>query len=61
MCAGALHWSQIDRIVFGAADTKRGFSRVSPPVLHPKTNVVKGILESDCEILLKNFFKALRT
>ena len=61
MCPGALHWSQIDRIVFGASDTKRGFSRVSPPILHPKTNVVKGILESDCEILLKNFFKALRT
>ena len=61
MCAGALHWSQIDRVVFGASDTKRGFSRVSPPILHPKSNVVKGILETDCEMILKNFFKGLRT
>ncbi|MFY7909691.1 MAG: nucleoside deaminase [Emticicia sp.] len=61
MCAGALHWSQIDRIVFGASDTKRGFNRVSPSILHPKTSVVKGILETDCEMLLKNFFKGLRT
>ena len=61
MCAGALHWSQIDRIVFGASDSKRGFARVSPPILHPKTSVVKGILETDCEMLLKNFFKGLRT
>ena len=61
MCAGALHWSQIDRIIFGASDSKRGFARVSPPILHPKTSVVKGILETDCEMLLKNFFKALRT
>jgi tRNA(adenine34) deaminase len=61
MCAGALHWSQIDRVIFGASDTKRGFSRVSPPVLHPKTNVVKGILETDCEMILKNFFNGLRT
>jgi tRNA(adenine34) deaminase len=61
MCAGALHWSQIDRVIFGASDTKRGFSRVSPPVLHSKTNVVKGILETDCEMILKNFFNGLRT
>jgi len=61
MCAGALNWSQIDRVVYGASDTKRGFSRVTPNLLHPKTNVVKGILEKDCEIILKNFFKTLRT
>ena len=61
MCAGALHWSQIERIVFGASDTKRGFSRVSPNILHPKTQIVKSILETDCEMVLKNFFKGLRT
>jgi tRNA(adenine34) deaminase len=61
MCAGALHWSQIERVVFGASDTKRGFSRVSPVILHPKTSIVKGILEIDCENVLKNFFKDLRT
>jgi tRNA(adenine34) deaminase len=61
MCAGALHWSQIDRIVFGASDPKRGFSRVSPNILHPKTQIVKNILETDCEMILKNFFKGLRT
>lgn len=61
MCAGALYWSQIERIVFGASDPKRGFSSVSPNVLHPKTEIIKGILETDCQIVLKNFFKTLRT
>lgn len=61
MCAGALSWSQIDRIVYGASDPKRGFSRVSPTILHPKTTVVKGILEKDSEMIMKNFFRNLRT
>lgn len=61
MCAGAIFWSQIDRLVIGASDMKRGFSRHSPSLLHPKTELVKGILETDCEILMKNFFKDLRT
>ena len=61
MCAGALHWSQIERIVYGASDPKRGFSRVSPNILHPKTQIVKNILETDCEMILKNFFMGLRT
>lgn len=60
MCAGALAWSQIDRIVFGASDTKRGFSMVSNRILHPKTEIIKGILQTDCEIILKEFFKKLR-
>ncbi|MCW3804266.1 nucleoside deaminase [Plebeiibacterium marinum] len=60
MCAGALSWSQIGRIVFGASDTKRGFSRHTPPVLHPKTNVISGILEKDCSFLITNFFKNKR-
>lgn len=61
MCAGALSWSQIDRIVYGASDPKRGFARVTPNILHPKTTVVNGILEKDCEMIMKNFFRNLRT
>ena len=61
MCAGALHWSQIDRIVYGTSDPKRGFNKFSSTILHPKTTVIKGVLEKDCEMLLKNFFKTLRT
>ena len=61
MCAGAIFWTQVDRIVIGASDAKRGFSRHSPNLLHPKTEVVKNILENDCQSLLKNFFKELRT
>ncbi len=61
MCAGALHWSQIERVVYGASDSKRGFSRVSPNILHPKTQIIKNILETDCEMILKNFFMSLRT
>ncbi len=61
MCAGALFWTQIDRVIFGASDSKRGFSKQTPMMLHPKTEVVKGVLEKDCEQILKNFFKKLRT
>ena len=61
MCAGALHWSQIDRIVYGTSDPKRGFNKFSSTILHPKTTVIKGVLEKDCEMLLKNFFRTLRT
>ncbi len=61
MCAGALFWTQIDRVIFGASDTKRGFSKQTPRMLHPKTEVLNGILKEDCEQILKNFFKKLRT
>jgi tRNA(adenine34) deaminase len=61
MCAGALYWSQVSRVVYGAADYKRGFSTVQPSVLHPKTIVKKGVLAHDIEDMLKNFFKKLRT
>lgn len=61
MCAGALAWSQIDRIVYGASDTKRGFGVYSRKIIHPKTELIGGILEKDCEALMKNFFKDLRT
>ena len=60
MCAGALGWSQISRIVFGASDEKRGFQRFAPKALHPKTEVVSGILEEECSKLVKDFFKKKR-
>jgi tRNA(adenine34) deaminase len=56
MCAGALSWAQITRIVYGAPDVKRGFNLVSSAVLHAKTTVVSGILEEDCVQLMKQFF-----
>lgn len=60
MCAGALHWAQIKRIVFGAHDQKRGYQRIATPVLHPKTQVEGGVLEAECAALLKTFFQAKR-
>ena len=60
MCAGALAWSQIGRIVYGAPDAKRGFSTISNNMLHPKTVVTSGILHQECEALMKNFFAKLR-
>ena len=60
MCAGALGWSQISRIVYGAADEKRGFTRFAPDALHPRTEVISGVLEADCSELMKEFFKKKR-
>lgn len=60
MCAGALAWSQIDRVVYGAADSKRGYTTVLGRVLHPKTEVVSGVLQEECENLMKEFFAKLR-
>ncbi len=60
MCAGALGWSQISKIVYGASDEKRGFSRFAPNVLHPKTEVVSGVLEEECGELIKEFFRRKR-
>lgn len=56
MCAGALAWSQISRIVFGASDIKKGFTLLEKNILHPKTELVKGVLAHDCEKLIKDFF-----
>ncbi|TDB66031.1 nucleoside deaminase [Arundinibacter roseus] len=61
MCAGALFWAQIGRVVFAARDTKRGFSQISPAILHPKTRLSAGVLAEESESLLKIFFKRLRT
>jgi tRNA(adenine34) deaminase len=60
MCAGALGWSQISRIVYGAPDEKRGFTRFAPMALHPKTEITSGILEAECADLMKEFFKRKR-
>lgn len=60
MCAGALGWSQITKIVYGASDEKRGYERFAPKALHPKTEIVKGVLEEECAALLKDFFKNKR-
>lgn len=60
MCAGAIGWSQLGRLVFGAADEKRGYQRFAPHALHPKTEVVQGILADECGARMKEFFKARR-
>lgn len=60
MCAGALAWSQIGRIVYGASDPKRGFSTISDNMLHPRTVITAGVLREECEALMKNFFAKLR-
>ena len=60
MCAGALAWSQIDRVVYGAADPKRGYTTVGGRIFHPKTEVTGGVLAEECEELMKEFFKGLR-
>ena len=59
MCAGALAWSQISKVVIGARDEKRGFINKNLQ-LHPKTKVVVGVLESECSSIVKNFFKEKR-
>ncbi len=60
MCAGALGWSQIGKIVYGASDEKRGFKKYAPQTLHPKTEVIGGIFEIECAELIQEFFKQKR-
>lgn len=60
MCGGALKWSQIGKIVFGAQDPKGGYQAVNPAILHPKTGVVKGVLEKECADIIVQFFKKKR-
>lgn len=60
MCAGALAWSQISKIVYGAPDPQRGYSRVKTNVLHPRTEVIKGVLQHECSELIKKFFAKKR-
>lgn len=60
MCAGALHWAQLGRIVFGAFDEKAGYRRIGSKLLHPKTTAIGGILEPECADLMKAFFRKKR-
>ena len=60
MCAGAIGWAQIRRLVFGAEDEKRGYRRYAPQALHPKTEVIKGVIGDECATLMKEFFKNRR-
>ena len=60
MCAGAIGWAQIPRIVYGCADEKRGYSRFAPQAFHPKAQVVGGVLEAECRQLMQDFFRQRR-
>lgn len=60
MCAGALAWSQIGKVVYGASDPKRGFSRFSPSLMHPKTEIVSGIMAEECGNIVSEFFQRKR-
>jgi tRNA(adenine34) deaminase len=60
MCAGAAYWTRISKIVFGAFDEKRGFTRSDANILHPKTELVKGVMESECSAIVKTFFEKKR-
>lgn len=60
MCAGALGWAQLGRVVYGASDEKRGYAVYAPKALHPKAVVTRGVLEEDCRTLMQEFFKERR-
>ncbi|MEG1794182.1 MAG: nucleoside deaminase [Rikenellaceae bacterium] len=60
MCAAALYWAQIGRVVYGAKDDKRGYSTISASLLHPKTEVAEGVLKDECSQIMTSFFKKLR-
>ena len=60
MCGGASYWTQIKRIVYGASDEKRGFSFLKDNILHPKTEIIVGLLEKECSKILKEFFQKKR-
>jgi len=60
MCAGASYWTQIKKIVIGTSDNKRGYSSINHSILHPKTEVVKGVLEAECRELMQSFFQSKR-
>ena len=60
MCAGALGWAQLQRLVYGTTDEKRGFRKFAPQALHPKTEVTEGVMAEECAKLMKEFFSARR-
>ena len=61
MCAGAIGWSQINRIVYGAPDPKRGLATYAPRAFHPKATITSGVLETECRQLIQEFFKSKRS
>ena len=60
MCAGAIGWAQIKRVVYGAPDEKRGYARLAPHAFHPKCNVLTGVLEAECRDIMQQFFRTKR-
>lgn len=60
MCAGAFYWAQLQKLVFGAGDEKRGFSKVNPSLLHPKTQLLGGVMQAESKALLDDFFRNMR-
>ena len=60
MCSGALHWVQLQKLVFGADDVQRGYSLVKSPLLHPRTEVIKGIRKQESQTLVNDFFRRIR-
>ncbi len=60
MCAGAIGWAQIKRVVYGASDEKRGYTKYAPDALHPKATVTSGVLEEECRALMQDFFREKR-
>ena len=60
MCAGAIGWAQLSRIVYGCREEKRGFSRFAPQALHPRATITAGVLENDCKAVMQDFFKRKR-
>ena len=60
MCAGAIAWAQMGKLIYGAGDEKKGYSRLAPTALHPKTVVEKGLMEEECASIMKEFFKQRR-
>lgn len=60
MCAGAIGWAQIERVVYGTSDEKKGFSIIAPNALHPKCQITKGVLQEECSTIMKDFFKKRR-
>ena len=60
MCAGAIGWAQVKRVVYGCADEKRGYSQFAPQSLHPKTSVKSGVLENECRQMMQDFFSKKR-
>lgn len=60
MCGGALAWSQIGRVVWGADDAKRGYTTLSERIMHPRTELTRGVLREECEALMNDFFRSIR-